>query len=936
MSNNSASNNNNNISTKTTTTIATTNNTENVQFSEQVDRALEEVLQQKDPFDTSFFDPIHYINQIFPNEQALNENLESFIFRVKKKIQRVDEDILVAVRKQSNSGVQAKRDLEEAKETIFSLFKKIHEIKSKAEQSEQMVQNITKDIKSLDYGKRNLTVTITTLGRLHMLVSAVDKLTNFTNKKQYKQAAELLDDVNELVNHFEKYKKIQKISILISRIEKVKKLLQDQLFQDFKSLDAHKETGRGNVQQFLSDACLAVDALGDSTRDQLISQFVRQQLDVYDMLFRDGKEDSKLDNIDKRYKWIKKQLKFYEERYSEIFPDYWSVRQEITVEFCLMTRRSIEQMLQKDKDRISGKVLYKVILSTLKFEREMQERFYDPDSVDVLRDIQDQKQELDRQEKELEKQAEELQDGSIESNEILKRKFKVMLKKRELEKIEQEYIKQTSLDEMLKEETPQEQKKKQKPKNKYNFMGFISSCFEEYMGVYIQFEEESMRETLSKIIQKETWDPNSEYSSSQDLFMYIVESMKSCMALSRKKTLFDLVEKVFKKYLRKYSDTLLFKLPKVQSLAQIANSGGSATSASLNSKNEKEGFMSKLNMSAILPPNMGGDNSGSSGDGNNKGNATKATKVTEREELTVFYIMSCADYCQQNIEMVEEQLREALQEPYCYEIDLSDEQGKFYLVLKTSIEVLVTNLMNVLDKQFVEMSNMPWATMDTVGDQSSYISVIMQTLKDAIPFLATRIPSTHFKFFCDTFLLSFMSAYVSYLYRCKKISSMGAQQLLVDFRSLTKYCLRDLLILGDPNRFDEDDVQSFAKKVDSKSQKIESILRTLSAPTELILETYLQIAGPEASSQDLSKILDLKDLQKNDKQIILDSFQKESKKISSTTSIEGNSSGNNGVSPGTMSTFTSAIKNQGNKMEQATSAIFSSMNFMKKFNINNN
>ena len=43
------------------------------------------------------------------------------------------------------------------------------EIKSKADQSEAMVQEICRDIKKLDYAKKHLTTTITALRRLGML-----------------------------------------------------------------------------------------------------------------------------------------------------------------------------------------------------------------------------------------------------------------------------------------------------------------------------------------------------------------------------------------------------------------------------------------------------------------------------------------------------------------------------------------------------------------------------------------------------------------------------------------------------------------------------------------------------------------------------------------------------------------------------------------------
>lgn len=46
---------------------------------------------------------------------------------------------------------------------------KIREIKTKAEQSETMVQEICRDIKKLDCAKKHITTTITALHRLTML-----------------------------------------------------------------------------------------------------------------------------------------------------------------------------------------------------------------------------------------------------------------------------------------------------------------------------------------------------------------------------------------------------------------------------------------------------------------------------------------------------------------------------------------------------------------------------------------------------------------------------------------------------------------------------------------------------------------------------------------------------------------------------------------------
>jgi hypothetical protein len=96
---------------------------------------------------------------------------------------------------------------------------KIHEIKTKAEQSETMVQEICRDIKKLDCAKRHITTTRTALHRLTMLgqffyiplsskehqpplnhvapclcaVSAVEQLQVMASKRQYKEAAAQLE-----------------------------------------------------------------------------------------------------------------------------------------------------------------------------------------------------------------------------------------------------------------------------------------------------------------------------------------------------------------------------------------------------------------------------------------------------------------------------------------------------------------------------------------------------------------------------------------------------------------------------------------------------------------------------------------------------------------------------------------------------------------------
>lgn len=134
-----------------------------------------QVLPSNDPLDQPDFNPVDYINTLFPTEQSLS-NIDDVINNMEQQIQTIDKEIRSLVRNQSNNSQDGKAALEEAQKSIRQLFVHIKDIKDKAEQSEETVKEITRDIKQLDFAKKNLTQSITTLNHLHMLVDGVETL----------------------------------------------------------------------------------------------------------------------------------------------------------------------------------------------------------------------------------------------------------------------------------------------------------------------------------------------------------------------------------------------------------------------------------------------------------------------------------------------------------------------------------------------------------------------------------------------------------------------------------------------------------------------------------------------------------------------------------------------------------------------------------------
>lgn len=110
---------------------------------------------------------IAYTEQAFGNVDQVLAKLNSKILFVDSEIQSMlcsgqsDGEI--------DGGVE---QLKLAQSTLQALYSEIQVIKEKARHAERTVQNITKDIKSLDCAKRNITQSVTVLRRLQMLGTA--------------------------------------------------------------------------------------------------------------------------------------------------------------------------------------------------------------------------------------------------------------------------------------------------------------------------------------------------------------------------------------------------------------------------------------------------------------------------------------------------------------------------------------------------------------------------------------------------------------------------------------------------------------------------------------------------------------------------------------------------------------------------------------------
>lgn len=130
------------------------------------------------------------------------------------------------------------------------------------------------------------------------------------------------------------------------------------------SLGTGKETEDSSLLQHLSDACLVVDALEPSVREELVKNFCDRELISYQQIFEGAglffhnysyflfvtqpyvfhsekcciiSELAKLDKTERRYAWVKRRLRTNEEIW-KIFPTSWHVDYLLCIQFCKLTR----------------------------------------------------------------------------------------------------------------------------------------------------------------------------------------------------------------------------------------------------------------------------------------------------------------------------------------------------------------------------------------------------------------------------------------------------------------------------------------------------------------------------------------------------------------------------------------------------------------------
>ena len=831
-------------------------NDTNPRFSEEVQNVIASVFPSSDPLEQADFNVVDYINTLFPNEQSLS-NIDEVVGNVESRITNLNHEIKSAVRRQTSAGIEGQQALEEAQIAIQELFAKIKNIKDRAEQSEQTVKKITRDIKQLDQAKRNLTQAITTHNHLHMLMSGVDTLQNLTKKRQYGEAASLLEGILNVMDHFTKYKSIPTVRELTTQVDGLKQQLTQLVMTEFDTAFGANAKAAINPA-VLREACLVADVLESSVKRELFKKFIKNQLSEYVVLFEASQDVAWLDKIDRRYAWIKRLLVDFEDKLGQIFPEKWEVSERIAVEFCEITNKELSGLMKRRAKEIDVKLLLFAIQRTTNFENLLAKRL----SGNTL------KQMSGATMKQVEQETRKPEPKPVSTNPF----------EQETNPFEQETnpFEQGVQDDAGSVKSDEKQKNSKQSDNP--FQRIISSCFEPYLYIYIESQDRNLGELIAKFQEdfaaqiqhmKSNTADSGVLGSCADLFVYYKKCMVQCSQLSTGEPMLALA-KLFQKYLREYSSKILTNnLPKSPAPSTVTLTGNITFTAVTNLLKET---------TSSLKEN------------------SEACRLNNGELRLVCSILTTADYCLETTEQLEEKLKEKVDPRLSGRIDLAEDRVAFSACISTAIQMLVHDLESACDPALAAMAKISWTSVEHVGDQSPYVTAITSHIKSTVPVIRSNLSSArkYFTQFCIKFANSFIPRFITSLYKCKPIGTVGAEQLLLDAHSL-KTVLLDLPSVA--SQVSRKAPSSYTKIVVKGMTKAEMLLKVVMTPHEpnaaFVSACIKLLVDPD--SDTLQKILDMKGLRRVEQNAILDVFRSQAPSggavtLASSTSTDPESS----------------------------------------------
>lgn len=781
------------------------------QLPSQVIAAIKCLFPSDDPLDEFDFDPTKYVNERFHSHQSFPA-LEEEIVKVTNKISEIDTQIMDSVICMDSSETEGVAALQDAHQLVSHLTARVKEMKEQAGKAEEMVNQITADIKQLDTAKKNLTAAIIMLNNLHILVDGVDRLDSLIQNRNYGQVAALLQSCVDVLAQLERHKEMDHLKKLDEQVHLVREKLAVQIVDDFHEIierGGQKLNTQQNQLKLLAEACLVVDCLDVGVKNKLLEWIINSELSEYKVLFQENQDISWLDNIDKRFNWLKNQLMQFEGRLGRVFPPRWEVSERIAVEFCKHTASELTKVMANRQYEINVKNLMYAVSKTGAFELLLCKK-YPGISAEVVNLSPTQRKKVENQ---------------ITADGVLLNPF----------------------------------------------IGIISGAFEPHLGIYLESKGEKLAKLIDQFVEEiptkkeasKTLDvtihPAESFPSAEVLFTQYRNCLVECMQLSTGAALYTLTGK-FQKNLRDYANkVLLGYLPKLGSSVSISttlsNVGSTVTTVG--------GVRSTASAAAGLFQSFLKDDSNSL----TKGEIVLVCSII----LTAHYCQETTLQLEKKLrEKIDPPFKEKIN--LSGEFDVLDTViSKSIHLLVSYIESVCESGFTAMVKTNWSASMTPVSASSYVASIASSLRstfpLIRESLADCMK---------NFTLLCNRFAELFVNKLLAHLYKCKSLSRGASEQLLHDMQMLKRMLLDlPIHKTGDISSVPHSAPASYSKTIIKGMTRAEMILKVVMVSHEKVddfIEYYLNLL-PDSDRSEFLKVMDMKGVRKPESTALLEAFQ---------------------------------------------------------------
>jgi hypothetical protein len=362
------------------------------------------------------------------------------------------------------------------------------------------------------------------------------------------------------------------------------------------------------------------------------------------------------------------------------------------------------------------------------------------------------------------------------------------------------------------ERDPKDEKSQYKINQLYKIKGSISNCFEMYMKPYVDSEKKELEESvMAELVQKDLVDPMKNSLQSEDInilnsvllmFNKVKHLLKRGSSISKSQTMFD-IYKVVKQMIMNYINTLIEDAYKKE-------------------KNKGKNIEFFLNSICVY--------------------------------------INTIDHIKETLGNVNDLIVTLLEAPYIEQVEFNKEEDSCLELINEIIvmikKIAETSLENTLNNS---MSKVPWEKLDDFANEPNrYVHDIKDIVKSIVEIIRGKIGVVHFTKILNVICQVVNQRFIASIFKLKKISDSGIQQLQCDFTELRN----DMEQVG-KNKDGEPISKIYSKFVASTCEKGHSIIRALGMSNSQLLQSVKSFKE-NITASEMEKILTNKGFKKTD------------------------------------------------------------------------